>query len=264
MNSSSASVNNSTALQNPQIIRINYPRPLIDRKPDDEASRLVINGSQSSAASATVPQIVSILNPTIMTGTSSVNGAVSNAKKCTFHRQCLHIQSPQSQQQAGQQQQTPVSQHIQHHTIQLPFQTPQLLHHHPQLLQQQIRIGTTNQIPTSNNSTSAVASSAAAAAVNRATTQANRDAISTNITPQLNAALLQDRYLLLDLVDGSSFYKCIDIQTQKMLVCKVRRNNEKKNTEWSKKMRIVCAITYVSFRISFSSRMNSLMVFIKP
>lgn len=226
---SSASVSASNALQNPLIIRMNYPRPLIDRKPDDEASRIVINGAQSS--SATVPQIVSILNPTITnvitTGTASVNGGtVSNAKKCTFHRQCLHIQSPQSQQQAGQQQQTPVSQHIQHHTIQLPLQTPpQLLHHHPQLLQhahqqQQIRIGN-NQIPT-NNSTTSAAVAAGAAAVNRASAQPNRDAISTNITPQLNAALLQDRYLLLDLVDGSSFYKCIDIQTQKMLVCKVR------------------------------------------
>lgn len=213
MNSSSPSVNASTALQNPQIIRINYPRPLIDRKPDDEASsRVVINGAQASTASATVPQIVSILNPTIAnvitTGVSaSVNGGtVSNAKKCTFHRQCLHIQSPQ--QQTGAQQMQPVSQHIQHHTIQLPLQTPPQLMHHQQL-QQQIRLG--------GQPNPSIA--AANAAISRA--QANRDAISTNTSPQLNAALLQDRYLLLDLVDGSSFYKCIDIQTQKMLVCKV-------------------------------------------
>lgn len=76
------------------------------------------------------------------------------------------------------------------------------------------------------NPVAAGASSAAAAitVVNRASngaSQPKRDAISTNIAPQLNAALLQDRYLLLDMVDGSSFYKCIDIQTQKMLVCKV-------------------------------------------
>lgn len=37
----------------------------------------------------------------------------------------------------------------------------------------------------------------------------------------LNAALLADRYLLLDLVDGSSLYKCIDVQSQESLVCKV-------------------------------------------
>lgn len=208
MNTTSPSATNSltAALQSPQqIIRINYARPLIDRKPDDDApvhpaSRIMINSAQSSSSSATVPQIVSILNP-------ASSGGVSNAKKCTFHRQCLHIQSPQNQ-PAGQQQAPVVSQLIQHQ-IQLPLQTPpQLLH---QLQQQQIRISN-SQIPTPG-----------AAIVNRASTQANRDAISTNITPPpMNAALLQDRYLLLDLVDGSSFYKCIDIQTQKMLVCKVR------------------------------------------
>lgn len=222
MNTSSSTVNTTTvnSLQNPQTIRINYPRPLLDRKPDDEpathpASRIVINGGQSSSATATVPQIVSILNPTnvITTGPASVNGGtVSNAKKCTFHRQCLHVQSPPSQQAAGQQQ-TPAATH---HQIQLPLQTPPQLLHPQMLQQQQIRISNA-QIPTSNSALVV----AGTVAVNRASTQANRDAISTNITPQLNATLLQDRYLLLDLVDGSSFYKCIDIQTQKMLVCKV-------------------------------------------
>lgn len=219
---SSPSVNST----NQQIIRINYPRPLIDRKPDDEpsalsTSRIVISGGQSGAssvASATVPQIMSILNPPTITNVITTGAAaVANAKKCTFHRQCLHIQSPpqpqqQQQQPAPGQQQTQAV--IQHHQIQLPLPTPpqQLLHH--QQMQQQIRI---NSSGAQSNPTTA------AAAVNRASTQANRDAISTNISPQLNAALLQDRYLLLDLVDGSSFYKCIDIQTQKMLVCKVSR-----------------------------------------
>lgn len=215
MNTSSPSVNTT----NSQIIRINYPRPLIDRKPDDEptalgTSRIVISGGQSTAssvASATVPQIMSILNPTI---TNVITGAaaVANAKKCTFHRQCLHIQSPPQQQQQPAPGQQQAQAAIQHHQIQLPLPTPpqQLLHH--QQIQQQIRIN--------NSSTPTTVASAAA---NRASTQANRDAISTNISPQLNAALLQDRYLLLDLVDGSSFYKCIDIQTQKMLVCKVSR-----------------------------------------
>lgn len=192
---------------NPQIIRINYPRPrpVIDRKPDDElvaltSPRIVISGAQSASSSATVPQIMNILNssPNVI---NSAAVAAANAKKCTFHRQCLHIQSPPQPGQPSQ----PI---IQQHQIQLPLQTPpqpQLLHH--QQIQQQIRINQGN-------------------AVNRPSTQANRDAITTNTSPQLNAALLQDRYLLLDLVDGSSFYKCIDIQTQKILVCKVssRRN----------------------------------------
>jgi hypothetical protein len=108
---------NQPASANPQIIRINYPRPVIDRKPDDEPAspRIVINGAPASS-SATVPQIMNILNstPNVMTA--------ANAKKCTFHRQCLHIQSPP---QAGQATPTVVQP-----PIQLPLQTPpQLLHH---------------------------------------------------------------------------------------------------------------------------------------
>lgn len=57
---------------------------------------------------------------------------------------------------------------------------------------------------------------------NGSPTKSPRDAISTNLSPQLNAALLADRYLLMDLVEGSSLYRCIDIKTQEDLVCKVR------------------------------------------
>lgn len=204
MNTSSSTT--STAYQNPQIIRISYPRTIMDRKPDDQSleslqrsNYLLCPQQQTSSttpasllsptvSSATVPQIVNILNPLLPTiaipnnassfGNGS-NGIHPNAKKCTFHRQCLHVQ------QTGQQQQQ------------------QLLH--PQFVQQPQQVRISNQIP----------------AVNRNTTQANRDAISSNVQPQFNAALLQDRYLLLDMVDGSSFYKCIDIQTQKVLACKV-------------------------------------------
>lgn len=234
MNTTSAT---NTALQspNPQIIRITYPRSIGDnnnshhlRKPDEQSLEQRLSSflvcppqtSTTSSASATVPQIVNILNPVVSTvATSNANGMLPNAKKCTFHRQCLHVQ------QTGQQQQQQHMQNVsQSHQQQLqqnfmPLQTPsssQLLHPQQQILQQQqqqqlqVRISN-NQIPASNNNP----------AVNRNSTQANRDAISTNIQPQLNAALLQDRYLLLDMVDGSSFYKCIDIQTQKLLVCKV-------------------------------------------
>lgn len=37
----------------------------------------------------------------------------------------------------------------------------------------------------------------------------------------MNAALLAERYLLLDLVEGSTLYKCIDVKTHEELVCKV-------------------------------------------
>lgn len=42
------------------------------------------------------------------------------------------------------------------------------------------------------------------------------------LVQKLNAALLAERYLLLDLVDGSTLYKCIDVKTHEELVCKVR------------------------------------------
>lgn len=260
INSSSATINN------PQII--NFPRPLIDRKPDDEQTAHTavryVNSNQSamtpSSTSATVPQTVSILNPLISingAAISSANGVIV-AKKCAFHRQCPHIHQSQSHQLQNQLQQQPASnqqsghqQNIIQHQIQLPLQTastttvqpPQIQIHppHPQQQQQQIHqqqqqhhIQLQQQqqqhqqqaqqirINNNNNSNVSIASTAAITVVNRTSTQPKRDAISTNIiAPQLNAALLQDRYLLLDMVDGSSFYKCIDIQTQKMLVCKV-------------------------------------------
>jgi len=40
----------------------------------------------------------------------------------------------------------------------------------------------------------------------------------------VSAALLADRYLLLDLVDGSSLYRCIDVRSHDELVCKVANN----------------------------------------
>ena len=42
------------------------------------------------------------------------------------------------------------------------------------------------------------------------------------LVQQMNAALLAERYLLLDLVEGSTLYKCIDVKTHEELVCKVR------------------------------------------
>lgn len=41
------------------------------------------------------------------------------------------------------------------------------------------------------------------------------------LVQQMNAALLAERYLLLDLVDGSTLYKCVDVKTREELVCKV-------------------------------------------
>lgn len=200
MNTSSSTTN--AAFQNPQIIRIStYPRAVIDRKPDDQSLESVqrsnyllypsppqtSSASSQAVSSATVPQIVNILNP-LISQIALPNSNTGGAKKCTFHQQCLHLQH-QQQTSANQ------TQNYQQQSTQ----------------QQQVRIS--NQIQP---------------AVNRNSTQANRDAISSNVQPTFNAALLQDRYLLLDMVDGSSFYKCIDIQTQKILVCKVSSQTPQK------------------------------------
>lgn len=42
------------------------------------------------------------------------------------------------------------------------------------------------------------------------------------LVQQMNAALLAERYLLMDLVEGSTLYKCMDVRTHEELVCKVR------------------------------------------
>lgn len=44
------------------------------------------------------------------------------------------------------------------------------------------------------------------------------------LAQQVNGALIAERYLLLDLVDGNSMYKCYDVKAMEELVCKVRRN----------------------------------------
>lgn len=45
---------------------------------------------------------------------------------------------------------------------------------------------------------------------------------NTNYTaPKFSAHLLQGRYLMMNLIEGSTFYKCIDINTKEHLVCKV-------------------------------------------
>lgn len=59
---------------------------------------------------------------------------------------------------------------------------------------------------------------------------ANSVAIIPNqngLVQHMNAALLAERYLLLDMVDGSTLYKCMDVKTHEELVCKVRPSDNK-------------------------------------
>lgn len=208
-----------------------FPRSLFDNKPDDVPvqSQVQVQTSpvqllspmllQTALGGSQNQQQLLWTAPNQLTTQSTASGSNSNAmipslvsllntsnsnnqsannlhtKKCLFHRQFVR----------------PLHQ--------------QLLQNHQQQ-QQQIRIS--NQIVSTTNIQNSSNS-------NRTTHVTTRDAITTNPLPPLNAALLQDRYLLLDLVDGSSFHKCVDIRTQKMLVCKVSvifycsMNNLKKN-----------------------------------
>ncbi|XP_055541867.1 tribbles homolog 2-like [Wyeomyia smithii] len=87
-------------------------------------------------------------------------------------------------------------------------------HHHPQQqqqLQSPSQVGTRRMAITVNG-------------ISPAALYPQRDAISTNVAPPLNAAVLAERYLLLDVVEGSSLYRCVDIKTKEELVCKIANN----------------------------------------
>jgi tribbles homolog 1/2 len=142
-----------------------------------------------------LPTILTRDKPNVPTSSSSplssifmLNGTpppqVQPVKKCIFHRQCCRNHQVIS---ANQQQQ--------------------------QDLQKRIIGGVAS-------GTCTQATVATTTGGNR--TPYTRDAISTNVQPQHNASLIADRYLLMDLVEGSSMYKCVDIRTQEELVCKVR------------------------------------------
>ncbi len=208
-----------------------FPRSLFDNKPDDAPNdsntqmqqtqnaqvsntlllQAALAGQQqtqqlnvvsppltqpSSSASVSYPTLVTTLynhNRSQNLNPNQIQSDQAHTKKCMFHsRQLVRPVHPQQHQQ--------------------------MLQHHQQQ-QQQIRLN--NQVvtmapnnPTNQNSPNSQRSA-----------QRVRDAFNMNTVLPLNAALLQDRYLLLDAVDGSSFHKSMDILTRKMLVCKVSRFN---------------------------------------
>lgn len=75
-------------------------------------------------------------------------------------------------------------------------------------------ISNTNTTTTSNSSSSSNGGNPSTSTVPIVYNQ-------NGLVQQLNAALLADRYLLMDLVEGSTLYKCIDVKTHDELVCKV-------------------------------------------
>lgn len=94
--------------------------------------------------------------------------------------------------------------------------------------QRVVRVGNGSAlISGSNNSCSNVAG--ATGNSNSVAGQQNSGPVHTQVGIQsqpglvqpVPAALLADRYLLLDLVDGTSLYRCIDVRSHDELVCKV-------------------------------------------
>lgn len=108
----------------------------------------------------------------------------------------------QSQQQQQSNSQPHRISHSQTHVYQQPIQqTPTNNTTH-------FTVGVNN--PTNNGQTSSLANT---------TTIHNQN----GLVQQMSATLLADRYLLLDLVEGSTLYKCIDVKSREELVCKVKQ-----------------------------------------
>lgn len=134
-------------------------------------------------------------------------------------------QSASSQQQQQQQshlmRQQQQQQHIQQYQQQYPMQQmPTTIGMIPANIGGSGASGTHFTVGINNPSiNSSAAAAAAAAAIN-----SNGPIIhnQNGLVQKMNAALLAERYLLLDLVEGSTLYKCIDIKTHEELVCKVR------------------------------------------
>ncbi|XP_052864437.1 tribbles homolog 1-like [Anopheles cruzii] len=134
-------------------------------------------------------------------------GAAAGAahKKCPYHRHCsrTHQQHPQFTAYA-----------IHHH---------QRHHHHPyggpQTARGAIRSG--SGVPANNGTAAAAAAPSSPPGIH----PQQRDAISSNVLPPpVNAAILAERYLLLDQVEGNNLYRCFDIRTHEELVCKIATN----------------------------------------
>lgn len=139
-----------------------------------------------------VPSIA--VNSNISNSNNSMSNSNSQFKKCIHHRMshCGRTAVVQSQQQRV------------------------------------VRVGNGSAVITGgNNSCSSVAGTTGNASSSVAGQQ--NGAINTQVGIQsqpglvqpVSAALLADRYLLLDLVDGSSLYRCIDVRSHDELVCKV-------------------------------------------
>ncbi|XP_031623529.1 tribbles homolog 2-like [Contarinia nasturtii] len=133
------------------------------------------------------------------------------------------IQRPFPMQQSMQQQQLQQQQQQQQSHIIRPQQIQSYQQYPLQQLPASIAIN--NSLMQANNGTHFTVG--VNNSVGNATTSSTNGSLIHNqngLVQQMNAALLAERYLLLDLVEGSTLYKCIDVKTHEELVCKVANN----------------------------------------
>lgn len=110
-----------------------------------------------------------------------------------------------------------------------------------------------------NNTVNSAMSNGGGGPVNNGNASSNTIPIIHNqngLVQQLNAALLAERYLLMDLVEGSTLYKCIDVKTHEELVCKVRIFIYKFTKLFS-----LCWQITINAIVRFSSTFNHIFIF---
>lgn len=157
----------------------------------------------SSTASPSIINPTNVFKPDDIVPSIAVNNSISNSnisnnnsqfKKCIHHRMshCGRTAVAQSQQRV-------------------------------------VRVGNGSAVITGGTNSCGSVAGATGNSSNTVAGQQSSGAINTQVGIQsqpglvqpVSAALLADRYLLLDLVDGSSLYRCIDVRSHDELVCKV-------------------------------------------
>lgn len=158
-------------------------------------------------------------------------GNIVNERVAAFTNAILQQVNHQSQSQTSQMIQRPFPMQQQISSIARNGSTQQSYQHYP--IQQ---IPSTIPLNNSNNSMNHANNTHFTVGINNYSVVNNSSNASTSnsnaavihnqsgLVQQMNAALLAERYLLLDLVEGSTLYKCIDVKTHDEFVCKVRKH----------------------------------------
>lgn len=160
------------------------------------------------------------------TNGNSMNERVAALTNALLHQvnQQNHTQASQLIQRPFPLQQTIPQQQQTSHIIRPHQQIPTYQQYPVQQLPTSIGINN-SMIPTNNGTHFTVGVSNGVANAAAASTSGPLIHNQNGLVQQMNAALLAERYLLLDLVEGSTLYKCIDVKTHEELVCKVSESH---------------------------------------